>query len=122
MRDEVVRLRCKINDLRDERYTTKKQYESRIADEESTARECDTVIADLRSLLDRRKQELDGLDRIRIQLHSNEVTMSVVSIRRELDEARAGALTARASEEAVRLQLARMMDEQLAQNQTIDIK
>ena len=66
-----------------------------------TARERDTVIADLRSLLDCRKQELDGLDRIRIQLHSNEVTMSVVSIRRELDEARAGALTARASEEQV---------------------
>ena len=46
--------------------------------------------------------------------------MSIVSLRRELDEARAGALTARASEEAARLQIARMMDKQLAQNQTID--
>ena len=44
----------------------------------------------------------------------------IVSLRRELDEARAGALTARASEEAARLQISRMMDEQLAQNQTID--
>ena len=68
------------------------------------------------------EQSVDTIqeDRTRIQLHSYEVTMSIVLIRRELDEARAGALTARASEEAVRLQLARMMDEQLAQNQTID--
>jgi hypothetical protein len=88
-----------------------------------------TVIADLRSLLDRRNQELDSLEqsvgtiqeeRTRIQLHSNVVTMSIVALRRELDEARAGATTARASEEAGRLQLARTMDEQLAQNQTID--
>ena len=59
-------------------------------------------------------------DRTRIQLHSNEVTVTIVSLRRELDEARAGALTARASEEAAQLHISRMMDEQLAQNQTID--
>jgi hypothetical protein len=59
-------------------------------------------------------------DRTRIQLHSNEVTVTIVLLRRELDEARAGALTARASEEAAHLQITRMMDEQLAQNQTID--
>jgi len=106
MRDEVVRLRSKINDLRDKR---------------STARERDTVIADLRSLIDCRNQALDVMEeRTRIQLHSNEVTVSIVSLRREFDEAKAGALTARASEEAARLQLARMMDKQLAQNQTID--
>jgi hypothetical protein len=45
--------------------------------------------------------------------------MSIVALRHELDEARAGATTARASEAAGRLQLARMMDEQLAQKQTI---
>jgi hypothetical protein len=39
---EVIRLRSKINDLRDERSDLKKQHESRIADEESTARERDT--------------------------------------------------------------------------------
>jgi len=59
-------------------------------------------------------------DRARVQLHSNDVTVTIVSLRRELDEARAGALTARASEEAARLQITRMMDEQLAQNQTVD--
>ena len=46
--------------------------------------------------------------------------MTIVSLRRELEEARAGALTTRASEEAARLQISRMMDEQLSQNQTID--
>ena len=59
-------------------------------------------------------------DRTRIQLHSTDATVTIVSLRRELEEARAGALTTRASEEAARLQLSRMMDEQLAQNQTID--
>jgi len=54
MRDEVVRLRSKINELRDEKSDLKKQHESHIADEESAARERDIVIADLRSLLDRR--------------------------------------------------------------------
>jgi len=42
MREEVIRLRSKINFLRDERSDLKKQHESRIADEESTARERDT--------------------------------------------------------------------------------
>ena len=51
-------------------------------------------------------------DRTRIQLHSTEATVTIVSLRRELEEARAGALTTRASEETARLQL--------AQNQTID--
>ena len=46
--------------------------------------------------------------------------MTIVSLRRELEEARAGALTTRAFEEAARLQISRMMDEQLSQNQTID--
>ena len=49
-------------------------------------------------------------DRTRIQLHSTEATVTIVSLRRELQ------LT-RASEEAAR---SHMMDEQLAQNQTID--
>ena len=59
-------------------------------------------------------------DRTRIQLHSTEATVTIVSLRRKLEEARAGALTTRASEEAARLQISRMMDEQLSQNQTID--
>ena len=43
-----------------------------------------------------------------------------MSLRRELEESRAATAAARVSEEAGRQQLARMMDEQLAQNQTIE--
>ena len=46
--------------------------------------------------------------------------MTIVSLRRELEEARATALTARTSEEAARLQITRMMDEQLTQSQTTE--
>ena len=42
--------------------------------------------------------------------------------RSDIPTRRPCSLTARASEEAARLQLARMMDEQLAQNQTIDTR
>ena len=129
MRDETVRLRSRVNELRDEKSDLNRQHESRIADEESVARERETVIADLRSVLELRNQQMNIMeqsvgtikeDRTRIQLHSTEATMTIVSLRRELEEARAGALTTRSSEEAARLQISRMMDEQLAQNQTID--
>jgi hypothetical protein len=46
--------------------------------------------------------------------------MSLVAIRQELEESRAAATAARVPEEAGRQQLARMMDEQLVQNQTIE--
>jgi hypothetical protein len=87
------------------------------------------VLADLRSLLERRNQQLNDMersrdaieaDRARIQLHSTEVQVTIVSLRRELEEARANALTSRTSEEAARLQITRMMDEQLSQSQTIE--
>ena len=83
----------------------------------------------MRSLLERRNRELNVLEqseataqdeRTRLQLHSNEMSMSLVAIRQELEESRAAATAARVSEEAGRQQLARMMDEQLAQNQTIE--
>jgi len=48
------------------------------------------------------------------------MSVSMVSLRRELEESRAAAAAARVSEEAGRQLLARMMDEQLAQNQTIE--
>jgi hypothetical protein len=48
------------------------------------------------------------------------MSVSVVSLRRELEESRAATAAARVSEEAGRQQLARMMDEQLTQNQTIE--
>ena len=77
---------------------------------------------DLRSVLDLRNQQLNAMeqsvgtieeDRTRIHLHSTEATVTIVSLRRELEEARAGALTMRVFEEAARLQISRMMDEQL---------
>jgi hypothetical protein len=46
--------------------------------------------------------------------------MSLVALQQELDESRAATGQLRAAEEAGRQQLARMMDEQLAQNQTIE--
>ena len=91
--------------------------------------ERDSAISDLRSLLERRNQELDGLEqlvattqweRTRLQLHSNEMTMSLVANRQELEESRVVATAARAYEEAGRQQLAHMIDEQLAQIQTME--
>ena len=52
----------KVNELRDEKSDLKKQHESHIADEESAARERDTVIANLRSLLDRCNQQLNVME------------------------------------------------------------
>ena len=129
MRDEVVRLRSKVNELQHEKSDLKKQHESHLADEEEEAAERVTVLMDLRSLLERRNQQLNDLersrdaieeDRARIQLHSTEVQVTIVSLRRELEEARATALTARTSEEAPCLQITRMMGEQLVQGQTME--
>ena len=79
--------------------------------------------------MDRRKKELDNLkqsatvtqeERTRLQLHSSAVTVEIVSLQQELEDSRAATASARVSEEAGRLQLARMFDDQLAQNQTIE--
>ena len=48
------------------------------------------------------------------------MTVETVSLRQELEDYRAATASARVSEEAGRLQLARMMDDQLAQNQAIE--
>jgi len=48
------------------------------------------------------------------------MTMSIVSLQQELEEVRAVTTAARASEEAGRQQLARLIDKQLAQIQTIE--
>jgi hypothetical protein len=48
------------------------------------------------------------------------MSTSLVAVRQELEDARAIANAARVAEEAGRQQLARMMDEQLAQTQTIE--
>ena len=79
--------------------------------------------------MDRRKKELDNLEqsatvtqeeRTRLQLHSSAISVEIVSLRQELEDSRAATASARVSEEAGRLQLARMMDDQLAQTQTIE--
>jgi uncharacterized protein involved in exopolysaccharide biosynthesis len=62
MRDASVRLRSKINDMRDERSNLKRQHEARIADDEAILQDRDSVIADLRSMLDRRNHVLDSLE------------------------------------------------------------
>jgi len=104
MREETIRLRSKVNELQYEKSDLKKQHESHLADEEEQAAERVAVLMDLRSLLERRNQQLDDLersrdaieeDRARIQLHSTEVQVTIVSLRRELEEARATVLTAR---------------------------
>jgi chromosome segregation ATPase len=106
MREETNRLRSKVNELQHEKSDLKNQHESHLADEEEEAVERVMVLTDLRSLLERRNQQLNDMersrdaieeDRARIQLHSTEVQVTIVSLRRELEEARATALTTRAS-------------------------
>ncbi len=63
MRDETICLRSKVNELQHERSDLKKQHESHIADEEAEAAERITVLADLRSLLERRNQQLNEMER-----------------------------------------------------------
>ena len=97
MRDDFVRLRSKNNDLCDERSSLKQQQESIDAEGQIVLADRDSTIANLWSLLDRRNQELDGLqrsvtttqeERTRLQLQSNELTVSIVSLRQELEDAR----------------------------------
>ena len=59
-------------------------------------------------------------ERTRLQLHSSVVTVEIVSLQQELEDSRAATASARVTEEAGRLQLARMFDDQLAQNKTIE--
>jgi len=58
MRTEAVGLRMKNQELRNER-TDRQRAE---ADNQATLEERESTIADLRSLLDHRNQELDGLE------------------------------------------------------------
>ena len=64
MRDEAVRLRSKNNDLRknNERSSLERQLESENSECRTALEERDSAIANLWSLLERRNQELDGLD------------------------------------------------------------
>jgi hypothetical protein len=122
-------MRSKLADLREKRSNLQRQLETAAAESKAAFEQRESLIVNLRSQLNHRNQELDGLEqsaintqeeRTRLQLLSTEMSVSVVSLRRELDESRAAMAAARVSEEAGRQQLARMMDEQLTQNQTIE--
>jgi hypothetical protein len=89
MRTEAVNLRVKIQELRDERADRQRLYDSVVAENQAALEERDSTIADLRSLLDRRRRELDELeqliannrdDRTRLQLHSTEMSTSLVAV------------------------------------------
>jgi hypothetical protein len=122
-----VNLRMKIQELRDERTNRQRLFDGAESENQAALEERDSTIGDLRSLLDRHRRELDGLEqsmantqdnRTRLQqLHSTEISTSLVIVRQELEDARAFANAVRVAEEAGRQQLARMMDEQLAQTQ-----
>jgi len=80
--------------LRDERSSLKRKLETEGAEVQKALDERDALIANLRSLSERRNQELDGLEqtatitqeeRTRLQLHYNEMTVSIVSLRREME-------------------------------------
>ena len=62
MRTEIVGLRMKNQELRDERTNRQRLFDGAEADNQASLEERDSIIADLRSLLDRRNQELDGLE------------------------------------------------------------
>jgi len=62
MRTEAVNLRMKIQELRDERADRQRLYEDAVAENQAAFEERDSTIADLRSLLDRRRRELDELE------------------------------------------------------------
>ncbi len=122
-----MNLRMKIQELRDERTNRQRLFDGAESENQAALEERDSTIGDLRSLLDRHRRELDGLEqsmantqdnRTRLQqLHSTEISTSLVIVRQELEDARAFANAVRVAEEAGRQQLARMMDEQLAQTQ-----
>jgi phage shock protein A len=70
MRTEAVNLRVKIQELRDERADRQRLYDGAVAENQAALEERDSTIADLRSLLDRRRRELDELEQSIARLHS----------------------------------------------------
>jgi predicted RNase H-like nuclease (RuvC/YqgF family) len=101
--DKDIRLRSKNSDLREERSGLKRQQENDKAESQTALKEQGSSITNLRSLLDRRNQELHGLkrsvtttqeERTRLQIHSNEMTVSMLSFCQELEDARAVATAA----------------------------
>jgi len=62
MRTEAVNLRMKIQELRDERTDRQRLFDGAEAENQAASEELDSTIADLRSLLDRRRRELNELE------------------------------------------------------------
>ena len=62
MRTEAVNLRMKIQELRDEGRDRQRLYDGAVAENQAALEERDSTIADLRSLLDRRRRELNELE------------------------------------------------------------
>jgi FtsZ-binding cell division protein ZapB len=60
MRTEAVELKMKIQELRDERSNRQRLFDGAEAENQAALEERDSTISDLRSLLDRHNQELDG--------------------------------------------------------------
>jgi hypothetical protein len=58
MRTEAVSLRMKIQELRDERADRQRLYDGAVAENQAALEERNSTIAELRSLLDRRRREL----------------------------------------------------------------
>ncbi len=111
MRTEAVSMRSKLADLREERSSLQRQLETAAAENKAALEQRESSIVNLRSQLDHRNQELDGLEQselttqeewTRLQLLSTEMSVSVVSLRRELEESRAATAAARVSKEAGR--------------------
>ena len=109
-------------DVRDDRANLQRLFDSAAADNQRAVEVRDSTILDLQSQLESRNRELNILDqsvantqveRTRLQLNFNEMSMTIVTVRQELEESRAATTAARFAEEAGRQQLARMMDEQL---------
>jgi hypothetical protein len=124
-----VSVRIKNQDVRDDRANLQRLFDSAAADNQRAVEDRDSTILDLQSQLENRHRELNILEqsvtnthveRTRLQLNFNEMSMTLVTVRQELEESRQVATAARVAEEAGRLQLSRMMDEQLVQNQTIE--
>jgi hypothetical protein len=129
MRAEAVSVRIKNKDVRDDPERLQRLFDSAAADNQRAVEDRDSTILDLQTQLENRHRELNILEqsvtnthveRTRLQLNFNEMSMTLVTVRQELEESRQAATAARVAEEAGRLQLARMMDEQLVQNQTIE--
>jgi len=94
MRTEAVGLRMNIQELRDEKTDRQRLFDGAESEKQAALEERDSTIADLGSLLDRRRRELDGLEqsiantqdeRTRLQLHSTEISTSLVAVRHQSD-------------------------------------